>query len=370
MVVTKSIGRLIVVLLGVSILGACSSAPTVSSGSPSASAAASSSVGVVASSSAPAGSTTAATGEQIAVVATTSIIADLVANVGGERVAVSMLLPPGTDPHTYAPTPSDVQAVATAQILFVNGLGLEEWLEELTANAGGERTTIVVSDGLTPIVGGEHADEDATEHADEDATEHADEHADEAATGAAEEDHEHAEGGNDPHMWLDVQNAIGYVQNIRDGLQQADPDGAATYTTNAAAYIQQLETLDAEIRELVATVPAERRKLTTNHDTFGYFAKRYGFEVLGTVFEGVSTEQEPSARQIAELVERIRDENVPAVFTENTVNARLAQQIADEAGVNVVTTLYTDALGEPGSEADTYLKMMRYDVEQIVNALK
>jgi len=313
-------------------------------------------------------SASAATGQQIAVVATTSIIADLVANVGGDRVTIGTLLPPGTDPHSYAPTPSDVQAVANAQMLFVNGLGLEAWLEELTANAGGERITIVVSNGLTPITGGEHEHDD--EHAGEGATEHADEHSDEAATGAAKKGHEPAEGGNDPHMWFDVQNAIGYVQNIRDGLQQADPDGASTYTANAAAYIQQLEALDIEIHDLVAAVPAERRKLITNHDTFGYFAKRYGFEVVGTVFEGVSTEQEPSAQQIAELVERIREENVPAVFTENTVNARLAEQIADEAGVNVVTTLYTDALGEPGSDADTYITMVRYDAEQIVNALK
>ncbi len=345
--------HLIVVFVVGALLAACSGSAPASPGSSSASAA------------------TAAAGEQINVVATTSIIADLVANVGGERVALSTLLPPGTDPHSYAPTPSDVQAVADSQILFVNGLQLEAWLDEVIANAGGERTIVVVSDGLTPIAGSTH--EHADEHAGEDATgvvEQDHEHADEAVTDAAEEDHEHAEGGRDPHMWFDVQNAIGYVENIRDGLQQADPPGASIYDANASAYIQQLEALDAEIRDLVATVPAERRKLITNHDTFAYFADRYGFEVVGTVFEGVSTEQEPSAQQIAELVERIRAENVPAVFTENTVNARLAEQIADEAGVNVVTSLYTDALGAPGSDADTYITMMRYDAEQIVNALK
>jgi ABC-type Zn uptake system ZnuABC Zn-binding protein ZnuA len=167
-----------------------------------------------------------------------------------------------------------------------------------------------------------------------------------------------------------VQNTIRYVENIRDGLKQVDVANASTYDANAAAYIEQLKQLDAEIVTLVESVPAERRKLITNHDTFGYFARRYGFEVVGNVFEGVSTEQEPSAQQIARLVKLIEEQQVAAVFTENTVNPRLAEQIAGEAGINVVTTLYTDALGEPGSEGATYIDMMRYDVQQIVEALK
>lgn len=284
-------------------------------------------------------------------IATTSIIADLVKNVGGEHVNVRTLLTPGTDPHTYTPTPSDVQAIADSQIVFENGLGLEAWLEETTANAGGERPTIVVSNGITPIEGGEE------EHK-----------AEEPA--ASDEEHGHDEHSDDPHMWFDVQNTIRYVENIRDGLKQIDVANASTYDTNAAAYIEQLKQLDAEIVKLVETVPAGRRKLITNHDTFGYFAKRYGFEVVGNVFEGVSTEQEPSAQQIAQLVKLIEEQQVPAVFTENTVNPRLAEQVAGEAGVNVVTTLYTDALGEPGSEGATYIDMMRYDVQQIVEALK
>ncbi|HEX6288086.1 MAG TPA: metal ABC transporter substrate-binding protein [Herpetosiphonaceae bacterium] len=289
----------------------------------------------------------AATGSSaVNVIATTSIIADLVKNVGGERVNVHVLLPPGTDPHTYAPTPSDVQAIAEAQIVFENGLGLEAWLEELTRNAGGSRPIVAATQGITPLASGdEHADEG--KHADED---------------------EHAEG--DPHMWFDVQNTMRYVENIRDGLKQVDPASGSAYDANAAAYIEQLRQLDAEIVAQVAGVPAERRKLITNHDTFGYFAKRYGFEVVGNVFEGVSTEQEPSAQQIAQLVRLIEEQRVPAVFTENTVNPRLAEQVASEAGVKVVTTLYTDALGPAGSEGDTYIKMMRFDVRQIVEALK
>lgn len=287
----------------------------------------------------------------INVIATTSIIADLVENVGGERVNVRTLLTPGTDPHTYTPTPSDVQAIAESQIVFENGLGLEAWLSETTQNAGGDRPTIAVSDGITPIEGGE------------------DEHAAESPAASAEEPG-HAEHGADPHMWFDVQNTIRYVENIRDGLKQVDAANGGTYDANAAAYIEQLKQLDAEIVKLVESVPAERRKLITNHDTFGYFAKRYGFEVVGHVFEGVSTEQEPSAQQIAQLVKLIKEQQVAAVFTENTVNPRLAEQVADEAGVNIVTTLYTDALGEPGSTGATYIDMMRYDAQQIVAALK
>lgn len=302
----------------------------------------------------------AAVTQAIMAVATTTIIADMVANVGGERVQVRSLLPPGADPHSYSPAPGDVQAIATAQIVFENGLGLDEWLDEIIANAGGARPRVVVTDGLTPIEGdAAHADDHADEHATADAHDDA----------AHADDHGHAH-DEDPHMWFDVQRAVGYVENIRDGLKQIDPDGADTYDSNAAAYIEQLRQLDREIEELTRQVPAERRKLVTNHDTFGYFAERYDFTVIGTVFEGVSTEQEPSAQQIAQLVRRIREAGVPAIFTENTVNPRLAEQVANEAGVRVVTDLYTDALGAPGSAGDTYIKMMRHNTQQIVEALK
>jgi ABC-type Zn uptake system ZnuABC Zn-binding protein ZnuA len=299
----------------------------------------------------------------ISVVATTTIIADMVANVGGERVSVRSLLPPGADPHTYAPAPSDVQAIAESQIVFENGLGLDEWLDDVIANAGGSRPRVAVTDGPEAIeADDDHGDDDHgdDDHADED------EHADESDEHAGD-DHGHDE---DPHMWLDVQRAIGYVENIRDGLTAVDPDGAATYESNADAYIAELRALDQEIEELTAQIPAERRRIVTNHDTFAYFAERYGFEVVGTVFEGVSTEQEPSAQQIAQLVSRIREANVPAVFTENTVNPRLAEQVGNEAGVRVVTDLYTDALGEPGSPGDTYIGMMRHNAQQIVEVLR
>ncbi len=322
------------------------------------------------------GSTEANTAvDVLPVVATTSIIADLVKNVGGDRVQVQAILPPGADPHTFSPTPNDIQAVAEARVLFENGLGLEEWLGELTQNAGGERLTVVVTEGIATIEGGEH-EEHSTADASSSTQAHAeDEHTDasSSAQAHAEDEHaedEHAEEGKDPHMWFDVQNTIKYVENIRDGLKQFDLVGAGTYDANAAAYLDQLKRLDADIEQQVQTIPQERRKLITNHDTFGYFAKRYDFTIVGSVFEGVSTEEDPSAQQISQLVGLIKEQNVPAIFTENTVNSRLAEQIADEAGIKIVTNLYTDALGETGSEGDSYLKMMSYNVQQIVSALK
>lgn len=317
---------------------------------------------------APATGGTVANADALRVVATTSILGDFVQNVGGERVSVKVLLPPGTDPHTFSPAPSDAQAVADAQVLVENGLGLEAWLEELTANAGGERTTITASGGLTTLHSHEEGGEHADDHSAEASGEHADDHSAEASGEHADE-HGHGEGG-DPHMWLNVQHAIGYVQAIRDGLKRADPAGANTYDANAAAYIKQLEQLDAEIVQAAEGIPEAQRKLITNHDTFGYFGQRYGFTIVGSVFEGTSTEQEPSAQQIAALVEQIRAENVRAVFTENTVNPRLAQQLADEANIKVVSTLYTDALGASGSDGDTYLKMMRFNIKEISAALQ
>lgn len=305
--------------------------------------------------------------EPINVVATTSIMADLIQNVGGERVNVRSLLPPGVDPHTYSPTPRDVQAVAGAQIVFENGLGLEEWLDEVIANAGGERPIATVTEGISPIEGGHDQADD--EH-DDDATpetNHRDDQHSTDATAEAGDNHSHAV---DPHMWFDVQRTIRYVENIRDGLKAIDGDGAQTYDANARTYIQQLEALDREIQAQLQTIPAENRKIVTNHDTFGYFAERYGFEIVGTVFRGVSTEQEPSAQQIAALVRAIEEQNVPAIFTEDIVNPRLAEQIADEADVQVVTNLYTDALSEPGGNAESYIAMMRHNVEQIVEALR
>ncbi|MCW5881441.1 MAG: zinc ABC transporter substrate-binding protein [Anaerolineae bacterium] len=291
---------------------------------------------------APAGS-----GKPLQVVATTSILADLTKNVAGDAATVTSLLPIGSDPHSFEPSPRDSQRVANADVLIENGIGLETWLEPMIQNSGTRASRVVVSEGLTPRAGDTHAGE-AT-----------------LANGKGQHDHE-----LDPHMWTNVHHVIAYVARIRDGLAAADPANAALYQANAARYTTQLQELDAFIVQQAAAIPAERRKLVTNHETFGYFADRYGFEIVGTVLPSVSAEAQPSAQDIARLVDSLKQAGATAVFTEATANPALADQIARDAGVKGVRTLYTDSLGAPGSAGDTYIKMMRYDIEQIVQALK
>ena len=285
---------------------------------------------------APASNGAAGTGSagKIGVVASISIIGDMVKNVGGDRINVQILVPVGADPHTFDPTPADIKSLSQAQIIFVNGAGLESWLDKLVKNVAGDHPVIAVSKGIPSLKGDEQEPE------------------------------------GDPHMWFDAGNAIHYVEQIRDGLSQIDPQGAAIYKANAEKYIAQLQELDGFIEAQIKTLPSESRKLVTNHDTFGYYAKRYGMEVAGTVFDGVTPEKEPSPQDIAMLVQKIKAQKIKAIFAENTINPKLAEQIAQEAGVKVVTNLYTDSLGAPGSDGDTYIKMMRYDTLTIVNALK
>ncbi|GBD39990.1 Manganese-binding lipoprotein MntA [bacterium HR37] len=262
--------------------------------------------------------------------ATVNIIGDMVAQVAGERVEVISLLPIGGDPHTYEPVPGDLKKIAESDIVFFNGLGLEKWLEKLLKNAGGTRPYVAVTDGLEPI-----RDE---------------------------------RGDPDPHLWMDVTKAMGYVRNIRDALVEFDPEGEQVYRENAAGYLLELEKLDKWIFEQVETIPPQRRKLVTTHDAFRYFGQRYGFKVVGTIW-GISTEDEPSAQEIAQLIDAIRRERVPAVFIETTVNPKLMERVAREAGVKVGRKLYGDSLGPPGSGADTYIGMMRSNVLSIVQAL-
>ena len=272
---------------------------------------------------------------QLQVVATTSIIGDMAQNVAGDKIDVVTLLKPGVDPHEYEPVPSDLQAIAQAKIVFANGAGLEPWLPKLMASAGPQIKVKNVSDGL-PLRTLQ-------------------------ANGATIDD---------PHLWFDVQNAIHYTEQIRDELIAIDPSNADTYRSNAEAYIDQLKDLDAWVIQQVNSLPVDRRLLVTNHDTFGYFAARYGFKVLGTVFPTGGAEASPSAQQIAELVNKIKNAKVKAVFTENTLNPDLADTIAQEAGVKIISELYTDSLGPAGSPASTYIDLMRFDVTTIVKALK
>ncbi len=274
-------------------------------------------------------------GGKLQVVATFSVVGDLVHNVGEDKIQLHTLVGAGQDLHTYEPTPADGSALADAALVFENGLEFEKWLDKLYDASGSKAPRIVVTKGLEPL------------------------------TLAAGEEM----GTTDPHAWHDVANAIHMVEAIRDALQQADPANAQAYGTNAQAYLAQLGELDAWVVQQVQTVPAARRKLVTNHDTLGYFAKRYGFEILGTLLPTSTEGASPSAQQMAHLVEALKAAGAPAVFAENVSSNALLNQVATEAGVKVTASLYTDALGLPGSEGDTYMKMVRYNVTTIVNAL-
>jgi ABC-type Zn uptake system ZnuABC Zn-binding protein ZnuA len=259
------------------------------------------------------------------ILADTSFLADIAQNVAGDRLAASSLVPLGADPHSFEPTPQDAKRIAECRAVIINAKGLLPVVDELISGAGYA--------GLLVI---------------------------EAAAGlpGVEED---------PHCWLDPLAVITYAQNIADGLTLVDPGGATVYQANAATYAQSLRELDAWITAQVEIVPVERRLLVTNHESFGRFAARYGFDIVGTVFPTTSGEGSPSARQLAGLIASIRATRAPAIFLETGSNADLAEQVAAEAGVKVVTDLYTHSLGEGAS---TYLEMMRWNVTKIVEALR
>ncbi len=281
----------------------------------------------------------------IQVLAAESFLADMAQHVAGDRLQVATLMPLGLDPHAFEPTPQDVARIADGQVLIINGAGFEEWLAEVLDNAGGDRQVIEASAGLSSRK------------------------AREGEAAMAEEEHDHHEAG-DPHFWLDPTNAITYVENIRDGLSRADPAGQDIYAENAEAYIAQLKDLDTWIAEQVRTIPAGRRQLVTNHESFGYFADRYGFTIVGTVVPSVSSGASPSAQQLAQLVDQIRTTGAPAIFLETGINPQLAQQVAAETGVAVVTDLYSHSITPPDGPAPTYIDMMRHNVQAIVAALQ
>ncbi len=278
---------------------------------------------------------------RLRVVATTTIVGDVVRQIGGEAIALTVLLPPGADPHAFEPTPQDMARVAEAELLFANGAGLEAFLEPLLANAGGSAHTVDLSEGL-PLrafrekLGSASPSEDAPP---------------------------------DPHVWTDPNNVILWTQTIEAALAGLDPANADSYHRNAEAYRQQLVDLDAWIREVVAQVPQERRLLVTDHLFLGYFADRYGFEQIGAVIPGYTTISSPSAQELAALETAIRQYDVPAIFVGATVNPTLAEQVARDTGIRLVP-IYTGSLTGPEGDAPTYLDYMRYDVRAIVEALR
>ena len=273
---------------------------------------------------------------KLPVIATYSILGDWVNRVGGEHIRLTTLVGPGGDAHTYEPTPQDSVAVADAKILFENGLGFEGWLDRFFEASGSKATRVVVTQSIPGRT--------------------------------LSDDHGHDE--TDPHVWHDPQFAAQMVQAVAAALIKADPPHADDYQKNADAYVSELQELNTWIHGQITTIPESRRKLVTTHDTFGYFAERFGFKVssvMGTVSSEVA---DPSAAQIAAIIETIRREQVPAIFAENILNPQLTEQVAREAGVQVVPTLFTDALGSEDSNGDTYLNMMRSNVSKIVESLK
>jgi zinc/manganese transport system substrate-binding protein len=271
--------------------------------------------------------------DRLKVIASFSILGDLVKNVGGDRVEVATLVGPNGNAHVYAPSPGDAKKVADAKLVFVNGLGFEGWLERLVKASGTKAPIVIATKGIKPL----------------------------ERTG----DHDH--GRADPHAWQSVANAKIYIANIRDALIAADPAGKDAYLANAAAYLAKLDALEREVREVIAKIPADRRRVLTSHSAFGYFQNAYGVNVIAP--QGVSTEAEASAKDVAAIIAQIKKQKAAAVFLENVTDPRLVEQIARETGAKVGGTLYSDALTDDKGDATTYIDLIRHNLRQLASAL-
>jgi zinc/manganese transport system substrate-binding protein len=269
------------------------------------------------------------------IIASTPIIADFVRQVGGQRVLVDSILPTNADPHDFEPKPEDIIKLEDAQAIFTHGLHLDDWAKDLIENSGTGAPVYVSTEGVQTLA----SDEDEFNQ-------------------------------GDPHVWFDPTRVQTMVNNVSAGLSSVDPEGADSYQQRAAAYQAQLSTLDQEIKARIDLIPADQRKLVTNHDALRYYADRYGLTIVGTVIPGMDTRSEPSAKDVADLVETIQNEHVKAIFAENIVSPKLAEELAKEAGVKIVDDLYSDNLGDAGSGADTYIGLMQTDTQLIVTALR
>jgi zinc/manganese transport system substrate-binding protein len=277
--------------------------------------------------------------ERIPVVASFSILGDFVQKVGGGRTALSTLVGPDSDSHVYSVTPADAKSVADARVVFANGLGFEGWFDRLVKASGTKALIVTATEGIKPI-----RMQDAPGHS-----------------------HGHSHGNLDPHAWQSATNAKIYVTNFLAALIAADPEGKAVYEANAAAYLAELDALDKEIRDTVARIPPARRKVITSHDAFGYFKAAYGVDFIAP--QGVATDSEASARDVARIIRQIRSQKIPAVFLENISDPRLMKRIADETKAMIGGTLYSDALSGPDGPAASYIDMMRSNLRQLAAAL-
>jgi zinc/manganese transport system substrate-binding protein len=278
---------------------------------------------------APAAQVAHAQGTALRVVASFSLLADLVREVGGPAVEVHALVGPGADAHAFAPRPVDAQRVAQAELVVVNGLGFEGWLDRLVRASGYKGPVLVATQGVTLLQRG---------------------------------------GRPDPHAWQSLAAAQRYVENLREALVRLRPAAAAEINARAAAYVQRLAALDASIRDRMAAVPEAERRLVTSHDAFGYFGQAYGLQILSA--QGWNTGSEASAADVARLIRQLKAQNVRALFVENISDPRLMERIAREAGARIGGTLYSDALSPPGTEADTYLRLMAHNADTVLAALR
>ncbi len=292
-----------------------------------------------------AGSATEARAEKkVKVIASFSILGDMVKNVGGDRVEVTTLVGPNGDAHVYQPTPAAAKAVGGANLVVVNGLGFEGWMDRLIQTSGYKGPVVVASQGIKTR----------------------------EMTSEEKEQHEHGAAKHepkiDPHAWQNLSNGRIYVENIAKGLSSVDPAGAAIYQANADAYEAKLIDLDQWVKAEFAAIPEAKRRMITSHDALGYFGAAYGITILSSM--GVSTESEPSAGDIARLIKQIRQEKITAVFIENVTDPRLMEQVAKESGATLGGELYSDALSNPGEAAPTYIDMFKNNVTKIVAAMR
>jgi ABC-type Zn uptake system ZnuABC Zn-binding protein ZnuA len=319
--------------------------------------------------------------KKLQVVATTTIVGDVVSQVGGELIKLSVLSPVGTDPHGFDATPQDVAKLVESDIVFANGAGLEDFLESMIESAGAEDKVIYVSDGIKLMLGDHHDEHKSEEHHDEDeGGEHHDEHEDEEHHDEDEgeehhdeheneEYHEHGHDGNDPHTWFSPSNVMVWAHHISEALGKVDSENSQTYIANEENYREELTELDAWIREQVEQIPEMNRNLVTDHSVFAYYGQEYGFTQVGALIPGYSTLAEPTAKELAQVEDAIEQLNVKAVFVGYTFNPALAERVTSDTGTQLVF-VYTGSLSEPEGEASTYLNYMRYNTTAFVNALK
>ena len=276
-------------------------------------------------------SMTLSAAEKLPVVTSFSILADMVQQVGGEHVQITSMVGPDADAHTYEPTPDDAKALLRARLIIKNGLGFEPWLDRLVTSTDSKATVITASRGVIP----RSLDEDG-------------------------------ETVPDPHAWHNLANAELYVGNITKALVTADPANKADYERNSQNYLKQIYALLAAAKNKLGELPPGNRKIVTSHDAFGYLGQAYGIDFLAP--QGLSTEREPSAAEVAALITQIRRTRVKAVFMENIKDARLLKQIADESGAHIGGTLYSDALAASGP-ASTFIGLFEYNLNTLYKAL-